>query len=61
MPCTFLRPAYFMQNFTTTLPSDLVNHQRIYLPAGQAKFTIDVEDIGDVTAKFFNRTTKSYQ
>ena len=51
IPYTFIRPAYFMQNFTTALRNDLVNHQRIYLPAGQAKFTlIDVEDIGAVTA-----------
>lgn len=48
---TFLRPAYFMQNFTTTLHNDLINHQQIYLPAGRAKFTlIDVRDIGAVTA-----------
>jgi uncharacterized protein YbjT (DUF2867 family) len=48
---TFLRPAYFMQNFTTTLRDDLVNHKQIYLPAGNAKFTlIDVRDIGAVTA-----------
>jgi uncharacterized protein YbjT (DUF2867 family) len=49
---TFLRPAYFMQNFTTTLQNDLVQNQRIYLPAGEAKFTlIDAEDIGAVAAK----------
>lgn len=49
---TFLRPAYFMQNFTTTLKQDLVQNQRIYLPAGKAKFTlIDVEDIGKVAAR----------
>jgi uncharacterized protein YbjT (DUF2867 family) len=48
---TFLRPAYFMQNFTTTLRPDLVNKQTIFLPAGEAKFTlIDVEDIGRVVA-----------
>ena len=51
IPYTFLRPAYFMQNFTTTLRSDLVNKKRIYLPAGNAKFTlIDVRDIGTVAA-----------
>jgi len=63
---TFLRPAYFMQNFTTTLRNDLVNKQRIYLPAGQAKFTIiDVEDIGAVIAKILtepqNHINKSYE
>ncbi len=49
---TFLRPAYFMQNFTTTLRHDLIQHQQIYLPASRAKFTlIDVRDIGEVAAK----------
>ncbi|OAQ39793.1 NmrA family transcriptional regulator [Pedobacter psychrophilus] len=49
---TFLRPAYFMQNFTTTLKYDIVKHNRIYLPAGNTKFTlIDIKDIGCVAAK----------
>jgi uncharacterized protein YbjT (DUF2867 family) len=52
IPYTFLRPAYFMQNFTTNLRNDLVNNRMLYLPAGQAKFTlIAVEDIGLVAAK----------
>ncbi len=51
IPYTFLRPAYFMQNFTTTLNADLVKKHLIYLPAGNAKFTlIDVADIGSVAA-----------
>jgi uncharacterized protein YbjT (DUF2867 family) len=50
IPYTFLRPAYFMQNFTTTLRDELVNHQRIFLPAGLSKFTlVDVGDIADTT------------
>lgn len=66
IPYTFLRPAYFMQNFTTTLRNDLVNNQRIYLPAGQAKFTlVDVNDIGAVTAKILtepqNHFNKNYE
>jgi len=66
IPYTFIRPAYFMQNFTTTLRNDLVNQQRIYLPAGQAKFTlIDVEDIGAVIAKILtepqNHINQSYE
>ena len=49
---TFLRPAYFMQNFTTTLRRDLLEKDLIYLPAGRAKFTlIDVDDIGRVGAE----------
>lgn len=63
---TFLRPAYFMQNFTTVLRSDLITNQSICLPAGNAKFTvIDTEDIGSVTAKVLtepqNHIDKSYE
>ncbi|MEJ7588375.1 MAG: NmrA family NAD(P)-binding protein [Ferruginibacter sp.] len=63
---TFLRPAYFMQNFTTTLRKDLVNNKRIYLPAGNAKFTlVDVRDIGAVTATILENISqhrnKSYE
>ncbi|MFZ1704308.1 MAG: NmrA family NAD(P)-binding protein [Saprospiraceae bacterium] len=63
---TFLRTAYFMQNFTTTLRSDLLNKQRIFLPAGRAKFTlIDVKDVGFVAAKVLtdplSHLNKSYE
>ena len=63
---TFLRPAYFMQNFTTTLRNDLIVNKRIFLPAGKAKFTlIDVTDIGKVAAKILteinNHVNKSYE
>ncbi len=52
IPFTFLRPAYFMQNFTTTLREDLVERKQIYLPADNARFTlIDVRDIGAVAAQ----------
>lgn len=52
LPFTFLRPAYFMQNFTTTLRGDIIDKNRVYLPAGNAKFAIiDVEDIGKVAAE----------
>ncbi len=66
IPYTFLRPAYFMQNFTTTLRSDLVNNKRIYLPAGNSKFTlIDVRDIGSVSASILTKISqhinKSYE
>lgn len=66
IPYTFLRPAYFMQNFTTTLHHDLVNNHRIYLPAGKAKFTIiDAEDIGSVAANVLaaaqNHINNSYE
>jgi uncharacterized protein YbjT (DUF2867 family) len=66
IPYTFLRPAYFMQNFTTTLHDDLVKKRRIFLPAGKAKFTlIDVRDIGEVAAKIMvdisKHLNKSYE
>ena len=52
IPFTFLRPAYFMQNFLTTLKKDLVEKNEIYLPAGKAKFTIvDLVDVGEVGAR----------
>jgi len=49
---TFLRPAYFMQNFEGDLQEDLMTRHRIYLPAGNSKFNlVDVQDIGKVAAK----------
>jgi uncharacterized protein YbjT (DUF2867 family) len=59
IPYTFLRPAYFMQNFATTLRDDLVQKKRIFLPAGDANFTlIDVRDIGEVAAKIIVNPNK---
>lgn len=59
IPFTFLRPAYFMQNFTTTLHTDLVKRRTIFLPAGKAKFAlIDVRDIGIVSANILVDTSK---
>ncbi|MCB0481164.1 MAG: NmrA family NAD(P)-binding protein [Flavobacteriales bacterium] len=47
----FVRPSYFMQNLTTTLLPELIKHQSITLPAGQAKFNwIDIKNIGEVLA-----------
>jgi len=46
----FLRPAYFMQNFTTSLRRDLIQKNRLILPAGSAQFTLlDVEDLALVS------------
>jgi hypothetical protein len=48
----FLRSAYFMQNFSTTLHDDLVSEGLIFLPERKAKFRIiDVVYIGEVVAK----------
>ncbi len=50
---TFLRASYFMQNFTGNLQDDLMK-DRIFLPAGSARFTlVDVRDIGRVAAHVF--------
>jgi len=51
VPYTLLRPAYFMQNFSSTLHDELVRRHRIFLPAGNARFTlVDVGDIARVAA-----------
>lgn len=52
IPYTFLRPAYFFQNYLGNLHKDLVERNEIFLPAGKAKFTlIDTRDIGAVAAE----------
>ena len=59
LPYTFLRPAYFMQNFTDTLRDDVVRGE-ICLPAGNARFTlVDVDDVGRVAAQVL-RTPEPY-
>ncbi len=56
---TFLRPAYFMQNFTTTLRKDIVENNTIFLPAGNAKFTlVDLKDVGEAAASILAHTSK---
>lgn len=56
---TFLRPAYFMQNFSTTLRKDLLAKKLIFLPAGNAKFTlVDVRNVGEVAARIIVDTEK---
>lgn len=52
LPHTFLRPSYFMQNFTTTLREDIRDRDRIFLPAGEALFNpVDARDIARVAAE----------
>jgi uncharacterized protein YbjT (DUF2867 family) len=54
IPYTFVRPAYFMQNFLQSPMFDELVVQpehRVFLPTGHAKFTvIDVNDIGRAVA-----------
>jgi len=48
---TFVRPSYFMQNLSSTLRDDIRERDRIFLPAGRARFLwIDVDDIGRAVA-----------
>ena len=59
IPYTFLRSAYFMQNFLGTLHKDLVEKNKIFLPTGKAKFTlVDVADIGEVVATIICNANK---
>lgn len=52
----FLRPAYFMQNLTTTLLPDIKMKRAIVLPAGKAQFNwVDVENIGEIAAIVMDR------
>lgn len=52
LPYTFLRPSYFMQNLSTTLRTEILEQDRIFLPAGQKPFLwIDVADIGAAIAR----------
>lgn len=52
----FMRPAYFMQNLTTTLIEDIRSKRAIILPSGRAKFNwIDVENIGKAGAVLLNK------
>jgi uncharacterized protein YbjT (DUF2867 family) len=47
----FLRPAYFMQNLTTTLLYDIRHNSRIFIPSGKLKLNwVDAADIGKVGA-----------
>lgn len=55
---TFIRPAYFMQNLTTTLRDDIVLRQRLFLPAGKARFLwVDAQDVGRATAQVLRNWT----
>ena len=56
VPYTLLRPAYFMQNFTSTLHYELARRRRIFLPAGNARFTlVDVGDIARVASQLLTQ------
>ncbi len=48
---TILRAGFFAQNFTDAYRRDLVEHDRLYVPAGQGRVAfVDTRDIGAVAA-----------
>jgi uncharacterized protein YbjT (DUF2867 family) len=52
IPFTFLRPNFFMQNFTNFLSNTIKNQNGIYLPVGDGKVSfVDVSDIAAVATK----------
>ncbi len=57
MRYTFLRAGFFMQNLSTTHLRDIVEDDRIYLPAGNGKTSFtDIRDIAAVGAKALAET-----
>lgn len=59
LPFTLLRPAYFMQNFDTTMHEDVAVRHQLFMPAGNAAFVmVDVRDIGAVAAKVLTEPTQ---
>ena len=47
----FIRPGYFMQNLTTTLLGDIIEKNRIFLPARDGLFNwVDLKDIARASA-----------
>lgn len=52
---TLLRPGFFAQNFTAAYLRDILEDDRIYLPAGDATVAfVDVRDLGRVAAQIFS-------
>jgi uncharacterized protein YbjT (DUF2867 family) len=51
---TFLRPGFFAQNFSDAYRRDIVEDDRIYVPAAGGKVAfVDVRDLGVVAARIF--------
>lgn len=51
---TVLRPGFFAQNLGDAYRRDIVEDERLYVPAGQGRVAfLDVADVGDVTAHVF--------
>jgi uncharacterized protein YbjT (DUF2867 family) len=51
---TFLRPGFFAQNFTDAYRQDIVEDDRVYVPAGEGLVAfVDAVDLGRVAARVF--------
>lgn len=49
LPYTFIRPSFFMQNLSTTHLEDIIEHNDLFVPAGNAKTSfIDTRDVGEI-------------
>lgn len=49
IPYTFIRAGYFMQNLNDFLLKEIIENQRIYVPAGKGKTSfIDARDIAEI-------------
>jgi uncharacterized protein YbjT (DUF2867 family) len=54
IPCTLIRPSFFMQNLTTTHLEEIRDEKRIFVPTGKGKTNfIDTRDIGEICARVF--------
>jgi uncharacterized protein YbjT (DUF2867 family) len=52
---TILRPGFFAQNFGDAYRRDIVEDDRVYVPAGRGRVTfVDVRDVADVAAVAFS-------
>lgn len=59
---SIVRPSWFMQNFHSWLGRTIINEDRLYLPAGDAKLSfVDVRDIGAVVVKTLTESGHSEQ
>lgn len=51
---TFLRPGFFAQNFSDAYRRDIIEDDRVYVPAGDGQVAfVDVRDVGLVAARVF--------
>ncbi len=54
LPYTFLRPSYFMQNFSTVHREEIKSENRIAVPAGSGKTSfVDVRDVAGAAFQAF--------